>query len=229
MDLGAFLTERLELGGHELVSLVGGGGKTTLMRALYHRAVSLDRRALAGTTTMVYAAQAHDLPGFLHGAVEADKLRGVAPYEVDRLFESEEHALVVIEADGSRSKVVKAPSSHEPPIPSLSTHVLALIGADAINRVIEDVAHRPMLVAALCGCGPYERLTPERARRLLTHASGGRKNVPAHARFTVVMTRTGPRQQDASAELAALLAEAGQPSIVLPLLAQSPGTGAADR
>lgn len=229
MDLGAHLTDRLGLGEHELVSLVGGGGKSTLMRALYQHAVTNGRTAVAGTTTMVYAEQAVDLPGFLARAADGEKLLGVAPEEVDHVFLSAQHSLVVIEADGSRSKVVKAPAAHEPPIPARSTHVLALIGADGINRVIEDVAHRPMLVAAVCGCGPYERLTPARAQVLLTHRSGARKNVPDTARYTVVITRTGPRQEAAAAELVGLLADVGQPAIVLPVVSGIPGPDAADR
>ena len=219
MDLGRVVTEDLPLGDHELVALVGGGGKTTLMRALYHHAIDIGRTALAGTTTMVYARQAADLPGFLAAGLSGDKLIGAAPEAVDSAFESGRYGLVVVEADGSRSRVVKAPAHHEPPIPSRSTVVLEVVGADAINRVIEDIAHRPMLVAAVCGCGPYERLTPDRLARLLTSDRGGRKNVPSGARFAVVVTRTGPRQVDAAAELASLLRDSGNPVIVLPRLA----------
>ncbi len=237
MDLGQYLTEQAVLGDRELIALVGGGGKTTLMRALHDHAVSSGRSVVAGTTTMVYAAQAAGLPGFLASSLVApettsdplvrapapSKLIGVRPEEVDAEFASGRFDLVVVEADGSRGKVVKAPAEHEPPIPSLSTLVLDVVGADCINRVIEDVAHRPMLVAAVCGCGPYERLTPTRLARLVTSERGGHKNVPAGARFALVLTRTGPRQADAAAELSSLLTASGVQVIVLPRLPDAEG------
>ena len=93
--------------------------------------------------------------------------------------------------------------------------MLAVIGADSLNRVIEDVAHRPMLVAAVCGCGPYGRLTPGRAASLLTSERGSRKNVPATARFAVAITRIGPRQRTDAAELSDLLTRQGIPTVLL--------------
>jgi probable selenium-dependent hydroxylase accessory protein YqeC len=185
------------------------------MRALYGAGRARSWVCVAGTTTKVYAEQASDLPGFLHRSRSGDKLVGLPPEEVDGLFATGTHDLVVIEADGSRSRRVKAPAENEPPIPSLSTHVVAVIGADAINRVIEDVAHRPMLTAAVCGCGPYERLTPERALILLTSERGSRKHVPSGARFSVAITRIGPRQVDYAEDLAALLLRAGVPTVLL--------------
>lgn len=215
MDLGAELIDQLDIRPKALVALVGGGGKSTLMAALVRVGTERGWRAVAGTTTKVYAEQADALPGFLHARREADKAIGLAPHEVDEHFARGNYDLVVIEADGSRSRRVKAPSRDEPPIPSLSTHVLVVIGGDAINRVIEDVAHRPMLTAAVCGCSPYERLTPERALVLLTSERGGRKNVPAGACFAVAITRIGPRQREYAEHLAALLRGAGVPVVLL--------------
>lgn len=229
MDLGAHLSAQLELRERELVSLVGGGGKTTLMRALAMHGTQSGRSVVAGTTTKVYASQAADLPNFLHRATEGDKLIGVEPNEVNKLFEATTHHLVVIEADGSRGRVVKAPAPHEPPIPTLTTHVLVVIGADGLDRVIEDVAHRPMRVAAVCGCGPYERLTVERATRLITSERGMRKHVPDSARFTVAITRVGERQKALAGALADSLLLQGVTSVVLPLCTPDPHPMRPDR
>ena len=96
---------------------------------------------------------------------------------------------VVVEADGARQRPFKAPAEHEPVVPQRSTFVLAIMGADALGRVIWDQCHRPMRVAAVAGCEPFERLTPERAAKVLAHPDGGRKSVPADARFAVVVNR----------------------------------------
>lgn len=215
MDLGQLLIDELGITPPAVVALVGGGGKTTLMRAMHAEAARRGWAVVAGTTTKVYARQAADLPGFLHGSIADDKLTGATDAAVRAAAAT--HDLVVIEADGSRSKVVKAPARHEPVVPSCATHVVAVIGADALDRVIEDVAHRPMLVGAVCGCSPYGRLTVERAARLLVDPErGGAKAVPEGARFAVAITRIGPAQQRLADELTALLAGHGVSAIQLP-------------
>ena len=67
--------------------------------------------------------------------------------------------------------------------------VICVIGADALDRTIEDQCHRPLRVGAVLGCSPYDRLTPERAAELVTSVNGGRKDVPPGARFVVCLTK----------------------------------------
>jgi probable selenium-dependent hydroxylase accessory protein YqeC len=202
VDLGKILIDELEIVPPASVALVGAGGKTTLMQALYAEAVRRGWRAVAGTTTKIYRAQAIDLGEFTHGGCDGEKLTGADP----GAFAALDADLVVVEADGARSMRVKAPAVHEPAIPDAATLVVAVIAADALDRVIEDVAHRPMRVAAVCGCGPYERLTVERAATLLASEQGGRKGVPPGARFAVAITRIGPAQQALADQLATALA-----------------------
>jgi molybdenum cofactor cytidylyltransferase len=213
VDLGRQLIDELAIVPPACVALVGAGGKTTLLRSLHAEGKRRGWRVVAATTTKVGREQVADITGFLHGGIAGDKLTGVAP-DVITL----QHAdLVVVEADGARSKAVKAPAAHEPVLPGVVTHVLAVIGADALDRVIEDVAHRPMLVAAVCGCGPYERLTVQRAAVLLASERGGRKSVPAGAAFAVVVTRVGPRQRELAEGLSSTLAAGGIRSVLSPL------------
>jgi hypothetical protein len=212
VDLGSLLIDRLGIAPPACVALVGAGGKTTLLRALYMAGRARGWQVQTATTTKVYRDQVADIADFLHGGIEGDKLVGVGPDSP--LLRGAD--LVVVEADGARSKLVKAPDVHEPVLPAGVTHVVAVIGADALDRVIEDVAHRPMLVAAVCGCGPYERLTVERAAALLTSERGGRKHVPAGATYAVAITRVGPAQQALAGRLASKLDVAGVTSVLLP-------------
>lgn len=226
MGLGDLLIDGLGIRPGALVALVGAGGKSTLMQELHRAGSSRGWRCAAGTTTKVYASQAVGLPGFLHGHVEGDKLVGLPPEDFDRWFREHQPDLCVIEADGARNRRVKAPALNEPVIPSSTTLVIAVIAADALNRVIEDVAHRPMLVAAVCGCGPYSRLTPQRACALLTSDRGGRKHVPDGAGFAVAITRIGPRQRADAGDLAALLTDAGVRAVMLERLPEPAEQGA---
>ena len=213
MDLGRQLIDSLGIAPPACVALVGAGGKTTLMLSLYAEGRHRGWQVTAATTTKVAAAQVAGIEGFVHGGQQGDKLIG-ASFDT---IAAGSTGLVVVEADGARSMVVKAPAAHEPMVPPAATHVIAVIGADAIDRVIEDVAHRPMLVAAVCGCGPYSRLTVQRAATLLASDRGGRKGVPLGANFAVAITRLGPRQQHVAEELAALLEESGVQTVLLGL------------
>jgi molybdenum cofactor cytidylyltransferase len=219
VDLGRALIDALSIEPPVSVALVGAGGKTTLLRALHAEARRRGWTVVAGTTTKVGRHQVTDLDGFVHGGERDAKLVGAPP----EAFAGTGADLVVVEADGARSMRVKAPSVHEPVIPPTATLVLTVIGADALDRVIEDVAHRPLRVAAVCGCGPYGRLTVERAATLLTSADGGRKGVPPGARHAVVITRIGPAQRQLAAALAALLAERGVASVQLDRVDGHPG------
>jgi len=195
----------LGLGRHELVSFVGGGGKTTLLFTLGHQ---VDGSVVLTTTTkmgtdrtggwpVVWSPSDEELVGrrvLAWQRADGSKVIGFDPDTVDRWFDLVDH--VFVEADGSRGRPAKAPAPHEPVVPSRSTLVVCVIGADALDRVIEDQCHRPGRVAALAGCREYERLTPERAARVVQHADGGRKRVPPTARFAVAMTKVSPIDLD---------------------------------
>jgi probable selenium-dependent hydroxylase accessory protein YqeC len=115
------------------------------------------------------------------------KAIGVAPDVCDRWFELADH--VIVEADGSRQRPFTAPNPFEPVVPSRTTLLVACVGAGAFGRVIADRCHRPMRVAALAGCSPFQRLTPERLAAVLTSDLGGRKGCPERARFAVVLNQ----------------------------------------
>jgi probable selenium-dependent hydroxylase accessory protein YqeC len=200
------LATALDFGSHELVSFVGGGGKTTGLFAL---GTQLDGTIILTTTTKM-ARQRTDGHHLLidptdveltdalrrHRTVlawQADaghKAVGVPPEVCDRWFDVADH--VIVEADGSRQRPFTAPNPFEPVVPSHTTLLVACVGADAFGRVIADRCHRPMRVAALAACSPYQRLTPERLAAVLVSDRGGRKDCPQGARYGVVLHQVRP-------------------------------------
>jgi len=191
-----------------LVAFVGGGGKTTLLFALGRQ---LPATTLLTTTTRMGAEHTEGFKCLINpsdeelatsldhaGAVlawkSADRRKalGFEPGVVDRWHSLSIADHIVVEADGARRRPFTAPAPWEPPIPAATTHVIACIGADVLGYVIADRLHRPLRVAAAAGCSPYQRLTPERAATALTSTVGMRKNVPAAARFTVVISGADP-------------------------------------
>ncbi len=196
----------LGLGDNELVSLVGGGGKTTLLFALGRQ---LGRRTVLTTTTKMGRDQTGGYPVLtgpdddevaaavdrngpvLVRRIEVDtKAGGVAPEDCDRWFADVpgiDH--VVVEADGSRQRPFKAPREGEPVIPTRTTTLVACVGAGALGRVIADACHRPLRLAAVAGCSPYQRLTPERLAAVLASERGSRKGCPPAARYVALINQ----------------------------------------
>lgn len=188
-----------------LVSFVGGGGKTSLMFAL---AQALPGRVVITTTTRIFAAQmklaaAICYPGALQelgpnlakyrsclvvGEVQGDKAFGVDQALPGQLWARPDVDFVLVEADGSRMRPIKAPAAHEPVVPPETTLLIPVVGIDALGQPIASAAHRPELVATLLA-GPAAQvgiettLTAEAIATVIAHPHGGLKGAPPNARL----------------------------------------------
>ncbi|VAW36626.1 hypothetical protein MNBD_CHLOROFLEXI01-5051 [hydrothermal vent metagenome] len=190
----------------ELIAMVGGGGKTSLMFAL---ADVLSGRRIVSTTTRIFAAQmklvqevvvftaegaenaeekigaALDRRGvcLVVGAVEGEKALGVPPELAGQWLARPDVDFILIEADGSRMRPIKAPAAHEPVIPPAATLVVPVVGIDALDGRFPEVTHRPEVAAKLLQWSVFsDQLSVEDVARLIAHANGGLKNVPEGAR-----------------------------------------------
>jgi molybdenum cofactor cytidylyltransferase len=218
------LGEAFRLGEGEIVAFVGGGGKTTAMFRLAGELVRAGKRVVTTTTTRIFAAQIGRAP--VHASVEsgaplpegvpaalerhhhvlvtgpvdpaAGKAFGVDPALIPQLARLPGVAAVLIEADGSRMRPLKAPAEHEPVIPPEATLVVPVMGAEALNQPLSEArVHRVELVCLLTGAAEGDRITPELAARVLTHPQGGLKNIPAGARVIPLINKV-----ESEAELA---------------------------
>lgn len=229
----AELAATLQLKDREHVAFVGGGGKTTLLRAMSFEYAAAGRPTIATSTTKMAANQAEgfdlvldsideeiidrlvatspsNVPLMVWHRVDGGKAIGVAPERCDEWFTSIDlRPTVLVEADGARHRPFKAHGPFEPVIPDTATVVISVIGADALGRVIADQCQRPLRVAALAGCSPYVRLTPAAAARVITHDRGVTVNVPADARFAVAVTKVNDANRSMVAELLGELGTSG--------------------
>lgn len=225
------LPDALGIGmGPELVAIVGGGGKTSLMFAL---AAALPGRVVMTTTTRIFAAQMKRAPAVVYandlsplsdaldahgrclvvGRVDGDKAFGVDPDLPARLLARPDVDYVLVEADGSRMRPVKAPADHEPVIPTGTTLLVPVAGMDALEGPLAEVAHRPDRIMAItsdelrvaseewrppdhnrvmtAGEAPVVggRLTPAGLARVLAHPHGGLKGAPPKARIVPFLNK----------------------------------------
>jgi probable selenium-dependent hydroxylase accessory protein YqeC len=231
------LTEALFLGERAHAALVGAGGKTTLMTLLCKELRGSGIVTAASTTTKVHVDEARRFPCLLlmeeerdpdeaigrclnrHGSVfigrrllANGKVEGVSCEAADGLFFRRDLGCLIVEADGAARMPVKAPAEHEPVVPSSATHVVALIGLEAMDKPFEPQrVFRPEILASLTGLKDGDRLSPEAVGRLFLHPLGLFKGSPEGAsRIAFVNKADLAHDQGSARRLASILLSEGR-------------------
>ena len=196
------LKEKLEIR-TGVTALIGGGGKTTCMYALAQE-LSADAKVIVCTSTHIYP------PAHLHCLVspEAEEVRqtlqrenlicigtnskegkfGVPNLPFSGLAELADY--VIVEADGSRGRPLKAHASHEPVIPENANQVVLLLGISGIGKTILEAAHRPELYSERLGVSEDTVVKPELAAEYL-------KLENLHTRVLINQVETAEQKADA--------------------------------
>lgn len=154
-----------------ITAVIGGGGKTSLLRAL-GRELSRRHRVVLCTTTKIYpfpdlpcARTAAELtalaeePLICTGTDAPGGKLTVPPVSLTELARGYDYVLV--EADGSAGRPMKAHAAHEPVIPPEALRRLLVVGASGFGCPIETAAHRPERYAALAGASLADPVTPQ--------------------------------------------------------------------
>ncbi len=224
------LADALGVGCGDLVSLVGGGGKTTLMMRLAGELRSAGLRAAAGTTTKIFPpgpGEPGELvvagsPGALERALEAwrwtpgrfpvlgrrlahpGKVEGVDPGWCRGLVREGLLDALALEADGSARRPVKAPEPWEPVVPGGTTVFVAVVGLTCLGRPFDGrTAFRLERMAEVTGLRPGEPISPDALVRLLTRPDGLAKGCPPGARAVAVLNQAdAPGAAGAAREVA---------------------------
>jgi molybdenum cofactor cytidylyltransferase len=243
------LTRALRIRPKDVIVLVGGGGKTTLMFRLADELAAAGRRVVTTMTTRIFVGQMLRAPGRLvteneatllaelpaalaayrhvivagEVIVEQDKVQGVAPTLLDRIAAQPAVDAMIVEADGSRRLPFKAPAAHEPVIPASATAVVPLVGLDVLGQPLDaEHVHRPQLVAELTGAMLGDPVTPALIAAVLAHPRGGAKDAPPNARLIPFLNKAEDEATLAAArEIARLLLQ--QPRIDSVLIGAAQG------
>lgn len=217
-----------------LVSLVGGGGKTTALYRLLREWSAAGLRALAATTTRIAVPgqgepelRTADTWRALAEAVRrgsgrdlvlgrrvlpGGKVEGIPPEWCDRLLSEGIADALAVEADGAARLPVKAPAEWEPVVPPGTSVFAAVLGLSCVGKPL-DGAHvfRPERVAEAAGLRLGESLRPEALVRLLEAPSGLAKGLPPGAAAVALLNQAdGPGELGAAQEIAAGLLGAGR-------------------
>lgn len=191
-----FLAEK----GH-IISLVGGGGKTTLLYAMAAHCARKDWRVLVTTTTHIQRpvhalwaqtdaqlAALWDAGSYAVIGAPAENGKLTMPPEPQLLHWMAQADAVFVEADGAKHFPCKAPAAHEPVLLPQSDIVLAVAGLSALGRPLREVCFRLEQTCEVLKAGPETVLTPAMLAQLLYSAQGGRKLV-GDRQFYVVLNQ----------------------------------------
>lgn len=213
-------------GKKHVISLVGGGGKSTLLEYLARCFAARGMRTAIMTTTRM-ACPAHvcaDMTDcracWARGEYAACCRRtenGKFRAPDDALLKAlmEETDVLIVEADGSHRLACKAPAEHEPVILPESDIVIGVMGLEVMGCAVGEVCHRPQYVCALLGCEMEHLLTAADMAQILVSQSGTRKNVGARDYYVVLNKCDDTQRRRHGEAVLAELKKRGQENAVL--------------
>lgn len=158
----------IELNEKAVISVVGGGGKTTTIETLAKELSHEGKSVLITTSTAIFIPQRGSYDDFFVEDIPSDfspkpgtityfaetkdkiKLKTNDISLIDRIITKKIFDFILIEADGSKGKPIKAPGPHEPVISQYTTITIGVIGMDSIDTIIdEENVHRSDLFLEL--------------------------------------------------------------------------------
>lgn len=207
----ASLFEACELNAdhREILSLTGGGGKTTVIRRLQREC--MERNIFHGVSTTTHMQYKKNesflgmpsLESFLEiyqkcgtvwmgETVSEEKMKGFPESFLKKTIET--GAWLLLEADGAKCLPVKAPEEHEPVIFSETTQVWNVYGLDGLYRPIGESCFRSEKVAELLRKDQSDPLMPEDLVTLAVSPLGGRKLVEERP-YHVILNKADTEQE----------------------------------
>ncbi len=199
-----------------VISLVGAGGKTSLMFKLAHELSKTGGSVLTTTTTKIFEPQADQSSCVIvfdsvtrlidrardlidqHRHItmararlpDTGKLIGLLPSAIDTLWDSNLFRWIIVEADGAAGRPLKAPADHEPVIPDCTNCLVGLAGLNGIGRTLTDQwVFRPERFAGLSEAVMESRVTETAVAEVITHKNGLFKNAPDRAARIVFLNQ----------------------------------------
>ncbi len=227
------LRDQFRLKGGGVVSLVGAGGKTSLMFQLAKELSEAGEPVLTTTSTKIFkpgkdqssclivlkdpgqAVQSFRDLLSVHWHLTAaseylaseKKLKGYGPDEIQTIWDAGLFQWILVEADGAAGRPLKAPADHEPVIPKCSSWVIAVIGLDAINKPLhEKIVFRSRIYSNITGLSMGSIVTAESIADIIGHQKGLMKGSPSQARrFAFLNHADGEQALQAAKKISRLL------------------------
>ncbi len=208
-----FVREKLLLKKRGVVSIVGAGGKTTLMYRLARELSEAGERVLTTTTTKIFKPTKDQTANLIVSSQVGDviqqaeeclavhphvtaareelvphgKLKGFDPIAIEQIWETGLFQWVLVEADGAAGRPLKAPAEHEPVVPSCSSLVVGVVGLDVVGKALnERNVFRAELFSRISDLPLCSAVTEASIARIIEHKDGLFKGCPRSKRFVLL-------------------------------------------
>ena len=173
----------------DVVSIVGAGGKTTLMFRLANALRADGMRILVTTTTKIHVPMRGQYDYMFIGADSVfpppkpcicvlgaginHRGKLTAPDAEDLRSLTKSFDVTLIEADGARERLLKAWAAHEPDVPIFTTKTVAVFNLALLGKLpSEETIHRLPIFLKLCELDEGEPISFNALRKLLTKPDG---------------------------------------------------------
>lgn len=219
----------LKESGH-VISLVGAGGKTTLMYALAAYYAETGRTVVVTTTTHICKPEPYppgypvvqslrqlkerlkeypvvvagaDAPG---GKLKMPDTMGISDYV-------KAADIVLVEADGAKHFPCKAPLETEPVIPDESSIVIGVAGVDTLGKPLSEACFRKEKMMELLHAGPSHRMSEKDLATVLLSENGTRKQVGQRDYYIVLNKCDDQRKRGQGERVKKILQAAGAANV----------------
>ena len=211
----------------DVVSLAGGGGKTTSLMRLSRELHHDGKKVLVTSTTHLDRGNGLSEVVRFHGEITRDlvteiesklgrapalvakrqvrgaKLKGISAAQVASLNRHVSFDYMLVEADGSEKKPLKAHHRSEPDVPKCTTLFVVLIGFGVIGKKLnKENVHRPQNAARITGKKIDSLISPDDIIAMLRHPQGLLKGRPPATRTAVILNRVSAARQAEARKLA---------------------------
>lgn len=179
-----------------ITSIVGAGGKTTVLSKLVEYGRLQGQPTLVTTTTKLYESQVAQWNPYygedfnradelctaaVHqgrcaawfGGIDGTKVTALSSRQIDDMHKVHPNWQILVEADGAREKWLKAPKETEPVIPKETTMTIGVINLQMLGQAIdEEHVHNMAEVSEVMERRVGAVVTPHMLARLVLHPHG---------------------------------------------------------
>jgi probable selenium-dependent hydroxylase accessory protein YqeC len=210
----------------QCISIMGAGGKSTLMNRLADELIVLGCTVVLSSTTNYHRPQSlqseqvlltRDVADWpeklgtlarrwnrllvLHHDLGNAMLKGLDVGAVRRIHAQIPDAIVIVKTDGARKRWFKAPNASEPVVPPWSQLCITVVNCEILGRPLtEALVHRPERVAELTGLHLGDPITPQAVGTVLTHPDTYAAKIPAAARRAIYISHVHSPEDVAQAK-----------------------------
>ena len=208
----------------DVAAFVGAGGKSSAMLTVADELAQAGMNVLVAPTTKMLVSEAQRVGPLVtsedagelrmkakealsnaasgvvvgSGLLSKNRVGGVEPADISTLAPLAD--VVLVEADGSRRRLIKGTADHEPVLPDAATLVVAVGNIHAFGAPVDqEHVHRPELFSRLTGVGAGQSITARAFAQAI--AKGSLRKVPDNARTAALITGVKPGKSMADASV----------------------------